>query len=80
MVLRYGIWLISLAFGLVEPLKEVHELRTKMKGHASGDEATAIKKKVLKEHGTVEAHFRELCRKCDEPICSIRLLDTAVGN
>ena len=61
----------------VAPLKEVHELRNKMKGHASGSEATAIKKKVLKEHSTLGAHFRELCRKCDE---SIRVIDTALGN
>jgi hypothetical protein len=48
-----------------------------MKGHASGGEAVTIKKKVLKEHGTLGAHFRELCRKCDE---SIRVMDTALGN
>lgn len=64
------------ASGTVAPLKEVHDLRSKMKGHASGSEAAAIKKRVLMEHGTLGAHFRELCRKCDE---SIRVIDTALG-
>jgi hypothetical protein len=59
------------AFGIVAPFKEVHDLRTKMKGHASGDEATAIKKRVLKEHGTFKAHFQALCRRCDESIRTI---------
>jgi hypothetical protein len=58
-------------------LNDLHDLRSKMKGHASGGEAAAIKKRLLKEHGTLGAHFRELCRKCDE---SIRVMDTALGN
>ena len=64
------------ASAIVAPLKEVHELRTKMKGHASGDEATVIKKKLLKEHGTFKAHFSALCKRCDE---SIRAISTAFG-
>ncbi len=63
------------ARAIVEPLRETHELRSKVKGHASGDNGAAIKKQILKEHGTYKNHFRALCRKCDE---SIRTLAEAL--
>ena len=59
------------AAAIVAPFKELHELRTKMKGHASGGEATAIKKRILKENGTFKAHFEALCRRCDESVRTI---------
>jgi hypothetical protein len=59
------------AAALVEPLKETHSLRSKMKGHASGQEAVTIRKKLLKEHGSFKAHFVDLCKRCDESIRSV---------
>jgi hypothetical protein len=50
------------------PMHNLHWLRSKLKGHASGDEATAIRKQVLTEHGTFGKHFRALCANCDEAL------------
>lgn len=61
---------------LVAPLKEVHDLRSKVKGHASGKDGAAIKKQILKKYGGYKDHFRTLCRRCDE---SIRAIAEALG-
>jgi hypothetical protein len=53
---------------IVAPLKNLHSLRTKLKGHASGDEATEIKKQTLKEYGSYEKHFRSLSEECDQSV------------
>jgi hypothetical protein len=52
-------------------LHEAHSLRSKLKSHASGEEAIAIKKKELAEHGSYKNHFRSLCTDCDESIKAI---------
>lgn len=54
------------AIVITAPLKELHGLRTKLKGHASGGEALEIRKQMLLQHGSLAAHFRDLCRRCDE--------------
>lgn len=64
------------AASVTAPLKELHDLRSKMKGHAAGAEAGTIRKQSLKEHGTLAAHFKKLCERCDE---SIRTIGTALG-
>jgi hypothetical protein len=56
---------------LVLPLTEAHDLRCKVKGHASGKEGVALKKQVLRDHGSYKNHFRALCRRCDESIRGI---------
>jgi hypothetical protein len=48
------------------PMHKLHEFRSVLKGHASGDEATAIRKQVLAEYGSYVKHFRSLCASCDE--------------
>jgi hypothetical protein len=62
--------LIALGVGDAEntvgPLRELHHLRSKVKGHASGAEALSIKQDVLKNHGGFKAHFRKLCERADE--------------
>jgi hypothetical protein len=69
--------LIGVGFGpddaqkAIAPLKTAHDLRSKLKGHASGDEAVAIKKQVLKNHGSFQQHFRYLSAECDEAIRAI---------
>lgn len=50
----------------LSPLHDVHNLRSKVKGHASGQEAVAIRKQALREHKSYSQHFRQLCAKCDE--------------
>lgn len=50
---------------LIEPLKDAHDLRSKTKGHASGEEATRIKSDVRRKHGSYKKHFRYLVTECD---------------
>jgi hypothetical protein len=59
---------------VVAALRQAHELRSKVKGHASGSDADAIRRKILKEFGTYKSHLWELCQKCDE---SIRMIAEA---
>jgi hypothetical protein len=55
----------------VAPLREAHDLRSKVKGHASGQEGAALKKQVLAQHGNYKKHFQTLCEKCDESFRAI---------
>jgi hypothetical protein len=56
---------------IVAPLRELHELRSKLKGHASGDGARELQSKALAEHGSYRAHFKELCARCDASLADI---------
>jgi len=58
---------------IIEPLKELHLLRSKISGHASGKEAKQIKVNVLKQYKTFPCHFRQLCTQCDK---AVRILQT----
>jgi hypothetical protein len=51
---------------LVEPLKKLHFLRSKVKGHATGAEKKALVKAARMEHGSLAAHFKHLSTKCQE--------------
>lgn len=57
---------------ITKPLHQLHSLRSKLKGHASGSEAVEIKRQVLADHGTYRQHFDVLCQTCDESIRTIR--------
>jgi hypothetical protein len=57
---------------VVAPLRELQRLRTKIKGHAGGTEALAIKRAILASHGTYAKHFRRLTRDCDQAIRTIK--------
>jgi hypothetical protein len=56
---------------IVAPLRKTHDLRSKLKGHASGEEAAAIRKQTLAEHGSYKNHFHILCGECDEAVRTI---------
>ncbi len=51
---------------ITAPFHLLHDLRSKTKGHASGEEAAKIKKEVLAKHKSFRNHFRTLARECDE--------------
>jgi hypothetical protein len=53
---------------LTAPLRMAHDLRSKLKGHASGEQALALKKQVLAEYGSYKNHFHRLCAVSDESI------------
>jgi hypothetical protein len=59
------------AIDTVCSLRTIHNLRTKLKGHAQGKEAPAIKQQVLTEHGSYARHFRVLSAGADEAIRAI---------
>jgi hypothetical protein len=56
---------------IAAPLRKAHDLRSKLKGHASGKDAISIKQATLAEHGSYKSHFYTLCRECDESIRAI---------
>lgn len=62
------------ASGNVASLRKIHELRTKLKGHASAESAQALKQQAINDHGSYKKHFRDLCGECDE---SIKLITEA---
>ena len=57
---------------IVGPLQELHELRSKMKGHASGQEAKKIRIQLIKVHGSLKKHFSALIESCDHAVSLIR--------
>ena len=59
------------ARSIVSPLREVHDLRTKLKGHASGKTARELKKKAFEEHGSYLKHYKNLAARCDEAILTL---------
>jgi hypothetical protein len=57
---------------IVSPLRTLHELRSKLKGHAVGKSTqTQLRQQALNEHGSYKEHFRVLCRACDESLRKI---------
>lgn len=61
---------------IVTPLAELHDLRSKVKGHAQGSEAAALLKSVQAKHGSYKKHFKDLAARCDE---SLRAIAKALG-
>ena len=53
------------AKGTVAPLRSLHHLRSKLKGHAAGSEANKLRQAALDQHGTYRKHFEDLCSECD---------------
>jgi hypothetical protein len=45
---------------LIEPLRQTHFLRTKVKGHLAESEKQALIRQARTEHGSLAAHFRKL--------------------
>jgi hypothetical protein len=56
---------------ITAPFHLLHELRSKIKGHALGEEANQIKKRTLASHGSYRNHFRTLVHECDESLHEI---------
>lgn len=51
------------AASCVEPFKELHNLRSKVKGHAAETDKQALVKRARSDHGSLAAHFRNLVTK-----------------
>jgi hypothetical protein len=52
-------------------LQEVHSLRSKQKGHASGEEGRKIRQNIIKKHRSYKAHFHDLCGRIDKALIDI---------
>jgi hypothetical protein len=59
----------------LEPLRRLHHLRSKVPGHHTGERAK-LEADALSEHGSLTAHFRSLCTRCQE---SFDQIVTALG-
>ena len=56
---------------IMTPFHEVHNLRSQMKSHANGEEASRIRASILTEYVTYRKHFEALCAECDQSIRKI---------
>lgn len=53
---------------ILGPFHDVHNLRSKLKGHTSGQEAAQIRKDALRDFGSFRKHFENLCTRCDDSL------------
>ena len=67
------------AIKAVAPLKTLHHLRSKVKGHAAPREAEVLRHAALTTHGTFRAHFTALAADCDAGLDAI-LLALGISN
>ncbi|MFU8894858.1 MAG: hypothetical protein ACNA8J_00575 [Gammaproteobacteria bacterium] len=67
------------ATAVVGPLKSLHDLRSKMRGHTAGSDARAIRKALIAQHGDLNSHFRTLVADCDRAIAlMVELTDAGI--
>ena len=56
---------------LVAPFEEIQFLRTKLAAHASGTEATEIRRDLVRRHGTPKAHIEAVATRLN---CSLKAI------
>lgn len=59
------------ARSVTRPLHELHRLRSITKAHDGGAGAKAEQRKILKDYGSYQKHFRSICGECDESLAAI---------
>jgi hypothetical protein len=67
------------AHAIMTPFFQAHDLRSKLKGHVPGTDATTIRKEILAAHGTYKRHFEALCRAIDESLRTIARALEGIG-
>ena len=60
------------ARAITAPFHQLHDLRIKVKGHASGKDAAKMQREAIAKYGSYRKHFEALCAGCDE---SVRIVD-----
>lgn len=65
------------ATAVVAPIKSLHDLRSKMKGHAGGSDAKALPESMFAKHGDLKSHFRALANDCHRAIALMAELTDA---
>jgi hypothetical protein len=53
---------------VTEPFYSLHDMRSKLKGHAAGEEAVKIRKAILTKYSSYREQFRALCESCDKSL------------
>lgn len=53
---------------IMSSFHEIHNLRSKVKGHTSGQEADTLRKAALQKFGSFRKHFEHICSECDESL------------
>jgi len=48
----------------LEALRTIQQIRTKVKGHASGSEVEALVREVISQYVTFTHHFQSVCHMC----------------
>jgi hypothetical protein len=59
------------ATATMSPLRELHNLRTKVKGHAAPGERRALEVAAKTEYSTYRAHFEALSRECETALVKV---------
>lgn len=71
------------AIAAIEPLRQLHFLRSKVKGHATQEHRQGLIRKARTEHGSLKKHFLQLsfdCQKAFSQACSRLETDTLSAN
>lgn len=58
---------------LLEPLRRLHHLRSKLRGHAT-PEKRLLEREAIATHGSYLDHFISLCRGCDASLAGLHAL------
>ena len=56
------------AHSIMGPFHDVHNLRSQLKGHATGANAAELRASTLATHGSYRKHFEALSARCDESL------------
>ena len=56
------------AENIMSPFREIHNLRSKLKGHTSGEEAVLLRKNALIQFRSYYMHYRNLISECIESL------------
>lgn len=56
---------------IFEPLKELHDLRSKFGSHRKGSDTTSIAKELRRKHKDLATHHRDLVRRVSEAMTSL---------
>jgi len=59
------------AKSMVAPLQRLHALRTKVRGHATGNKKQEAESKARAEFGNLRRHFQYIAAECDQALLTI---------
>jgi len=57
---------------IVNPLRDLQNLRTKLDAHSAGDEAAAIRSQLLSDHKTPDGHITDLAARLEKALLGLQ--------